>query len=224
MYRYRLLIRFIGPVRGTLPLEKNLVEAHVRAIAGRMLALGRKFADAGNEDELKQIIDDWKKNTTVIFRRKQYNGTEQLALGASQIVGVLHERARALGLSKIVSLAALKQAVFVHPALIGLRRAEGPIVVPDEIEQAPVAASHGSAVRQFELVRPPAWTEVITIDVENADVARLIPQILARGRLGASRKQGYGLFTTRFIEIPSIPTIAKKSRKSQKNEEVNEDE
>ena len=204
MYKFRVVLRFHSPLRATRPLEENLVEQHVKSIAGRMQTVAKALLNVGDEKALEELINNWKKSTTIVFPRKQYNGTEQLAIHAAQIVGVIHERAKALGKSAAVPYEVVRQAIWVKPTLIGLQRARAPITLPDRIEEVALSTPRRSAIRVFETVDPPANTEVFTIVIENKTLAELLPTLLDHGRLGAMRKHGFGQFTAHFVELPTI--------------------
>lgn len=197
MKTFAISLKFISEVRATRPpADLSLAEAHIEGIKGRILKVLREKSKTATEEELLKEAEDWLHKTLNVFPRKNYNGIEQIAIPSTWVFGVLRKKVAFFKIKKL-SKAVIEQTALVRPSLIGLRNKNGPIAEADIIESTIVSSDiHGKrvALKRFEVVRPPAWTETFYItfhyDIDESDVAKL----LAFGRMGAGRTQGSGEF------------------------------
>jgi hypothetical protein len=193
---------FLSPLRATKP-DHDLVEAHIDGFRGRIIPLIRRELENVDEGTIAQELEKWKRQLLNVFPRKKYNGYEQVCIPNTWVFGAMRARAAAL---KMRVGQALINSIKISPRLIGLRNRDGPII-PEKIEYMTDTITSNdkfgrrSALKIFETIFPPTWTESITIDVFNPMLKKeTIVQLLEFGRMGASRTQGYGAFKGKIIE------------------------
>ena len=196
MKRFQVVLKICSTIRATKPpASVNLAERHVEAMRGRILTILRAKKYEEDEEKLEKEIKKWWEGTLSVFPRKQFNGCDQIAFPNSWILGVLENRASTLKLAKI-SRNVIKNSVMVRPRLIGLKRDGKPITDADgTIGDTVIARDGHSAIKHFEIVTPPAYTEVIYINIYNELIkTEDLMKLLEFGKLGASRGQGCGEF------------------------------
>jgi len=198
MKAYRIVLGFMSEIRATKPPASiSLAKTHLEAMRGRILEVLRAKKHEASEEELEKEIKKWWESTLNVFPRKQFNGGMQIAFPNTWIMGVLEERASALKLSKI-NRKVIKNGLMVRPRLIGLRRKGKPITEAEIIEDTVVSNDKfgkRSAIKHFEAVKPPAYTEAIYINIYTPLIDdESLRKLLEYGRLGASRGQGCGEF------------------------------
>ena len=195
-------LKFLSPLRATKP-NHDLVEAHIDSIRGRIVPLIRRELEKINEETIAEELEKWKNNLLSVFPRKKYNGGEQVCIPNTWVFGAMRARASSL---KLRAGPSLINGIKISPHLIGLRNKDGPIT-PEKIEYiTDTIVSNDkfgkrSALRAYEAIIPPAWTELITIEIYNPALRPdVIAQLLEFGRMGANRTQGYGEFKGKIIE------------------------
>ena len=192
MSRYKLIIKFISPLRGTRPAT-NLTKAHLESVRGRLIPFLRSQKPKLTEKKLEEEFQKWVHQTLTVFPRKRYNGIEQVAIPSTWIYGFLKNRVSAVKIRGI-NRKVIEQDIFIRPRLIGLRRGGKPITDVDEIVEDTIVSSDKfgkrAAIKHFEVINPPAYTETIYVD---SDLPReTLEKLFERGRMGASRGLGYG--------------------------------
>lgn len=196
MKKYKIVLKILSEVRGTRPpATVSLTQRHVEAMKGRILEVLRTKKYQDDEEKLMKEVEKWWKGLLSVFPRKQYNGVEQIAFPNTWILGLLENRASALKLSKI-NRTVIKNSVMVRPRLIGFRRGGKPITDVDGIIETTIIARDGHpAFKHFEIVTPPAYTEVIYINIYTELIkTEDLKKLLEFGKLGASRGQACGEF------------------------------
>jgi hypothetical protein len=199
--RLKVFLSFLSPLRATKP-DHDLVEAHIDSLRGRIIPLIRRELDKVDEETIARELENWKKHLLNVFPRKKYNGCEQVCIPSTWVLGAMRARASAL---KMRVGQALINSIKISPTLIGLRNRDGPMT-PEKIEYMTDTITSNdrfgrrTALKVFEMIFPPAWTESIIIDVFNPMLKKeTIAQLLEFGRMGASRTQGYGAFRGKII-------------------------
>jgi len=183
----------------------SIVASHIQSTKGRISELVReRYLRAGimNEKEIENEVKDWLKRLQTVFPRKQYNGVEQVCITSSQVLGFVYEKSRALGM-KNITLRVVKQLINVHPYLIGLRRGNKPVTETMYVEDTVVSASKDrrTAIKVYEVLEPPFETERFYVETHDSITIDQLREIFAFGRIGSSRKQGYGSFRGRVVGV-----------------------
>ena len=204
MKTFKVVLKLVSELRATKPpANVNLAKRHAEAMRGRILQVLRSKKETASEKELEKELKKWLESTLNVFPRKEYNGVGQIAFPNTWIMGVLEERSSALKLSKI-NRKVIKNGLMIRPRLIGLRRNGKPLVDTVIVEDTVVSNDiHGRrvAIKHFEAVMPPAYTETIYINVYTPLISgESLKKLLEYGRLGASRGQGCGEFKLAYFE------------------------
>ena len=188
----------------TTKSNHNLVNTHIESLEGRLRQVVQQHYHELDEQEISEKIENWQRSLLTLFPRKDFNGRQQLAITNTHVLGFIHERSSALKL-KTLTLNSVKQLVEVRPRLIGLLRGREPITSADFITDTVVSKDKfgkRSALRVFETVQPVFRTETIHITTYSPQInADILAKLFEFGRIGASRKQGYGAFHGKVVAV-----------------------
>jgi hypothetical protein len=195
-----MVLRFNAPLRATKP-NSDLVEQHMESFRGRIIPFIRREYGDLSEDELAAELNKWKNNLLSVFPRKRFSNkrgdVEQVAIPSTWVMGAIRARAATM---KLRLGTAIVEGIEVKPYLIGLWGRDGPLT-PDKLTYVTdtIISSDKfgkrSALKIYETANPPCSTEKIHIAIHHPGVKpETVAELLAFGRMGANRTQGYGTF------------------------------
>jgi hypothetical protein len=199
-HKIDVVLVFSSPLRAAKP-NGDLVERHIESFKGRIIPfIRREYGDLG-EEELVEQLEKWKRSLLHVFPRKKFNSRhgeiEQVAIPSTWVIGAIRARARTMRMRLEPTIVT---GLEIKPNLIGLWCRDGPLT-PERLAyvQDTIVSNdkfgRRVALLTFETANPPCKTERIHITTHHPSIKpETIAELLAFGRMGANRTQGYGTF------------------------------
>jgi hypothetical protein len=195
-----VVLAFSSPLRATKP-NIDLVEQHIESFRGRIIPFIRREYGDLDEAELIKQLEKWERSLLHVFPRKKFScrsgEVDQVAIPSTWVIGAIRARARTMKMRLEPTIVA---GIEVKPNLIGLWNKDGPLTPQHLAYVQDTIVSNDKfgkrvALLMFETANPPCRTERIHITIHHSSIKpETVAELLAFGRMGANRTQGYGTF------------------------------